>query len=235
MPFSTASFDIVIFDLDGTLVDSVADIANAINQTLAEAGRSPLPREQIAGYVGDGAAKLVQRAFAAGANQPPSGDQLSARVVRFAAHYAQHICDETVAYPGVDLLLRRLSVSMPLAVLTNKPGGLARQLLAGLGLDRYFTDVVGDGDGFARKPDAQAGRWLLQRHGVDPARALIVGDGLPDVRFAHALGGAAAAVTWGYVSRELLAAERPTFVVESPEQLLAVVLGPALAAGADPS
>lgn len=214
-------FSMAIFDLDGTLVDSLPDIASALNQTLAEEddGAPPLPLATVAAYVGDGAAKLVQRALGAASPQ-----RLAERLDRFQHHYARCLHDETRPYPGMEDVLRRLSPAMPLAVLTNKPAGLARSLLAALALDRYFADVVGDGDGFARKPSPDAGRWLLERHGATAAQTLVVGDGLADVRFAHALSAPAAAVSWGYVSRDLLAAERPTWLVDAPEQLLDIVL-----------
>jgi len=214
-----ARFDLVLFDLDGTLVDSLPDIAAALNRTLQHAGQPALPPAQIAGYVGDGAAKLLQRALPAG-TAPEMLDELGAH---FRAGYARHLHDQTRVYPGLEPVLARLASSMPLAVLTNKPSVLARPLLAGLGLERYFADVVGDGDGFARKPDPAAGRWLLQRHGVDdPQRALVVGDGLPDLRFARALGARSAAVTWGYVARAALTAEQPTWLVDAPETLLEI-------------
>lgn len=208
-----------MFDLDGTLVDSLPDIAAALNRTLEHAGHAPLPAAQIAGYVGDGAARLLQRALPAG-TPPETLEELGAH---FRAVYARHLHDQTRAYPGLEPVLARLARSMPLAVLTNKPSVLARPLLAGLGLERYFADVVGDGDGFARKPDPAAGHWLLQRHGVDdPRRALVVGDGLPDLRFARALGAPSAAVTWGYVTRDALAAEHPTWIIDTPAALLQI-------------
>lgn len=214
------TFDLAMFDLDGTLVDSLPDIAAALNRTLQGAGIAALPRAQIGAYVGDGAAKLVERAAPPGT----SADALASLTAHFRSEYARNLCVETRPYPGIEAVLRRLSSSIPLAVLTNKPSDLARPLLVALGLDDCFAHVIGDGDGFARKPDPEAGRWLLSQHGVAPSRALVVGDGLPDIRFAHALGAPSAAVTWGYVARAQLAAERPTCLVDAPEQLLMIAL-----------
>jgi phosphoglycolate phosphatase len=213
MPFAMA-----IFDLDGTLVDSLPDIAGALNQTLAEVGLPPLPRAQVALYVGDGATRLVERALEG------TGRPLADAVARFRKHYAQHLYTETRPYPGIEPLLRHLSSAMPLAVLTNKPAELARPLLAALGLDRYFADVLADGDGFPRKPAPEAGHWLLSRHNVDAEQTLVIGDGLPDIHFARALGAPMAAVTWGYVARELLSPEHPTWMVDEPPQLLPIAL-----------
>jgi phosphoglycolate phosphatase len=212
------TFDLVIFDLDGTLVDSLPDIAAALNLTLGELGVPPLPTAQVATYVGDGATALVRRALPDAAELSPDG--LETTVRRFRQNYARNLYRETRPYPGIEPALRRLSASIPLAVVTNKPTELARPLLAGVGLAGYFADIVGDGDGFPRKPAPDAGRSLLARHGTDPARALVVGDGLPDLHFARALGAGAAAVTWGYVSRERLSAEHPDWLIDAPDQLL---------------
>jgi phosphoglycolate phosphatase len=214
------TFDLAIFDLDGTLVDSLPDIAAALNRTLRGAGREPLPRAQVGAYVGDGAAKLVQRALPEGF----PADALARLIADFRIHYAEGLCVETRPYAGIEAMLRRFAAEMPLAVFTNKPSDLARPLLQQLQLDRYFVHIIGDGDGFARKPAPDAGRWLLARHGGDAARALVIGDGVPDMRFAHALGARAAAVTWGYVARDRLEAENPTWIVDTAADLVDVLL-----------
>jgi phosphoglycolate phosphatase len=215
-----AMFDLVIFDLDGTVVDSLPDIAAALNRTLRGAGREPLPLDQVGAYVGDGAAKLVQRAL-------PDGfpaDAVAQLVAEFRIQYAAGLCVETRPYPGIEGVLQRFAAAVPLAIFTNKPSDLARPLLHQLQLDRYFAHIIGDGDGYARKPAPDAGRWLLERHGADARRALVVGDGVPDMRFAHALGARAAAVTWGYSARERLAAENPTWTFDRPGELADLVL-----------
>jgi len=141
---------LVIFDLDGTLVDSLPDIAGALNQTLAEAGLPPVPSQRVRGYVGDGAARLVQRALSAAPAAEPDEALVADLTGRFRRHYAARLYAETRPYAGIDAVLGQLSAAMPIAVVTNKPNELARPLLAGVGLDRYITDVVADGDGFAR-------------------------------------------------------------------------------------
>jgi len=215
-----AAFDLVIFDLDGTVVDSLPDIAAALNRTLQGAGREPLPQAQIGSYVGDGAARLVQRAL-------PDGfpaDAVARLIADFRIQYAAGLCVETRPYPGIEPVLQRFAAAMPLAIFTNKPSDLARPLLRQLQLDRYFRHVIGDGDGYARKPAPDAGRWLLERHGGDAGRALVVGDGVPDMRFAHALGARAAAVSWGYSARERLSAESPMWIVDRPADLVEIAL-----------
>jgi phosphoglycolate phosphatase len=210
------AIDLVIFDLDGTVVDSLPDIAAALNRTLRSAGREPLPLAEVRSYMGDGAAKLVQRALP---DEFPA-DALAQLIADFRIQYAGGLCVETRPYPGIEPVLQRFAAAMPLAIFTNKPSDLARPLLRQLQLDRYFADIVGDGDGYERKPAPDAGRWLLGRHGVEARRALVVGDGVPDMRFAHALGARVAAVGWGYSDRDRLAAENPTWIVDRPEQLV---------------
>jgi phosphoglycolate phosphatase len=211
---------LILFDLDGTLVDSAPDIARALNATMAELGVPALPVAQVVGYVGDGARKLVERAL------PDSGggEDMDALVAGFRRHYAAAVCVESRPYPGIVEVLERLAgAGVPLAVVTNKPGDLARALLAALELDARFADVVGDGDGWPRKPAPDAARHVLARHAVAPRDALLVGDGVPDVRLARAVGCRVAAAAWGYTDRAVLAAENPDAILDRPEDLLALI------------
>jgi phosphoglycolate phosphatase len=208
---------LVLFDLDGTLVDSAPDLAAALNAALAELGQPVHPLAVVKGYVGDGAAKLVERAVAPGAEV----DQ-ELLLERFRAHYAARLCVYTRLYPGVvDTLGRLAAAGTPLAVVTNKPGDLARSLLRALHIEQHFTQIVGAGDGFPRKPSPEMALHVFARHAVAPADAVLVGDGLPDVRLSRAAGCRVAAVTWGYTPREALEAERPDWLIDEPAALLA--------------
>jgi phosphoglycolate phosphatase len=218
-------FPLILFDLDGTLVDSAPDIAAALNAALAEAGHPTVPAPIVVGYVGDGATKLVERAIAPEERERPGRDEVPDLVERFRHHYAAHVCVRSRLYPDVAETLAQLAeAGVRMAVLTNKPGGLARALLRALALDRFFGDVVGDGDGFPRKPSPEAALHLLARAGVAPDRALVVGDGLADIRVGRAAGCPVAAATWGYTERDVLAAERPDFVLESAAEIVALVM-----------
>jgi len=215
---------LILFDLDGTLVDSAPDIARALNATMAEVGVPALPLPRVVGYVGDGATKLVERALSP---EPPAQAEAERDVpdlvARFRRHYADAICVETRPYPGiVDVLAGLAGDGAHMAVLTNKPGDLARDLLRALALDRFFSDVVGDGDGWARKPAPDAARDLLARHGVTARAALVVGDGVPDLRLGRAVGCPVAAVTWGYTARAVLEAEAPDYLVDDARELLEI-------------
>ncbi len=216
-------FELVVFDLDGTLVDSLPDIASALNHALRTFALPPLDPAVVRTLVGDGILALATRALAVhGAPAGPSPAEL-ARVAQ--AHYHQHVCDGSLLYDGVDELLRRLK-GVPgrrLAVLTNKPGALARPLVDALGLEGLLDAVIGDGDGFPRKPTPDALTSLCRRFGVAEGRTLMVGDGLPDLAIGQAAGCPVAAALWGYTPRERLLAERPTFAAERPEEIGALV------------
>jgi len=206
---------LVLFDLDGTLVDSAPDIAAALNAALAELGQPTHPLPVVTSYVGDGAAKLVERAV----GPAPEVDQ-DLLLARFKAQYAANVCVNTRVYPGItDALDAFHAAGTPLAVVTNKPGDLARALLRALKIEGRFAEVLGDGDGYPRKPSPEIALAVCARHGVAPGDALLVGDGLPDVRLGRAAGCRVAAVTWGYARRDDLAAERPDWLVDAPREL----------------
>lgn len=213
---------LVLFDLDGTLVDSAPDIAAALNAALVELGQPPHPLPLVTSYVGDGAAKLVERAIG-----PKRQVDQALLLERFKAQYAANLCVETRPYPGiVDVLAHFRAAGTPLAVVTNKPGDLARALLKALALDTYFTDILGDGDGFPRKPAPDIALHACARHGVAPADTLFVGDGLPDVQLARAAKIPVAGATWGYTPLEELMDEEPDWVVSSPGVLLLLARRP---------
>jgi len=220
----------MVFDLDGTLVDSVPDIARAIDATLADSGYPTLGAARIRALIGDGATKLVSRAVNVALGRPvldgpvPAEVDVPALVGRFRAHYLDHLCDETRPYPGVAELLDALSAAgCRLTVLTNKPGDSARLLLDRLALRRWFSDVIGDGDGYPTKPAPDAVMALAARHGVAPARVLVAGDGIPDLMAARSAGVAVAAVTWGYVARAVQERYRPDWVVATPMGILDIL------------
>ncbi len=206
---------LVLFDLDGTLVDSAPDIAAALNAALAALGQPTHPLPVVTGYVGDGAAKLVERAVG-----PHAEVDQEVLLERFKAQYAANVCVHTRVYPGIVETLERFArAGTPLAVVTNKPGDLARSLLRALALEPIFADIVGDGDGFPRKPSPDIALAVCARHAAAPADVLLVGDGLPDLHLARAAGCRVAAVAWGYTPRAALAAEAPDWLVDAPSSL----------------
>jgi phosphoglycolate phosphatase len=215
--------DLVLFDLDGTLADTVPDIAAALAATLDEVGVAAPPVSVVQEMVGDGARKLIERGLARASAE---GD-LDALFARFLVHYGANLCVDSRLYPGVGPALERLRAEgVTLAVVTNKPGALARRLLDGLGLGGAFMAIVGDGDGFPRKPDPASARALIERAKTVAARTAVIGDGLPDVRTARAVGARAIAAGWGYVAPERLGMESPDLIAMTPDEAVGFVLGP---------
>lgn len=193
-----------LFDLDGTLIDSVADLGHAVNHALRRLGLPQRPLAEIATFVGEGAALLVERAVA------PRVELRDVALELWWEHYREHLLDHTVLYPGIAEVLDAARV--PLAVHTNKPGELARRILAGLGVLDRFAAVVG-GDEAPRKPDPSGTRALLTRLGVAPGEAVYVGDSVIDVELARAVPMRLVSVTWGLVPEpRLLAAGAGTMV-----------------------
>src|SRR4051794_22816619 len=213
-------FDLLLFDLDGTLVDSLPDIASALNHALAAEGLRELPLDVVRDLVGEGVLRLVEKALVLQKAERDAA-ALARQVVAF---YSQKPCVNTRVFPGVEAAVARLrDQELRLAVLTNKVGSVARDLLAELHMKDRFDAIVGEGDGHARKPSPDAALALIGQFGTSPTRTLMVGDGLPDLAMARAAGCAVAAVTWGYSDRGALEAQRPDFIVEAAAELLAIV------------
>ncbi len=209
----------MVFDLDGTLIDSRRDLADAVNGLLIDCGAPALPEDRVGRMVGDGAATLVARAFAAsGVAQPPDA------LERFLAIYAGRLTDHTRPYDGVVDTLSECAARATLAVLTNKPLASTRTILERLGLAPFFAEaMVLGGDGpFARKPDPGGLRWLIQTVNVEPERTLLVGDSMIDWRTAHAAGARVALARYGF-GFEGFPADRigpGDFLVDSPRGIL---------------
>lgn len=186
---------LIVFDLDGTLVDSRRDLAESANQLLTECGCVPLPEHEIGLMVGDGAATLVARVFEAAPCAPPP-DALA----RFLAIYNSRLVKFTRVYPGIHDALTTLGARAHLAVLTNKPLRATREILAALDLARYFPpDHVLGGDGpFPRKPDPAGLHHLIRLAVATPSQTTMVGDSLIDWRTARAAGTHVCLVRYGY-------------------------------------
>jgi phosphoglycolate phosphatase len=186
----------ILFDLDGTLVDSVPDLAAAANALLAELGRPALSLAQVTGMVGDGAPKLVERALAAsGAGDMP----LRAAIERFLALYEADPTRLTRPYDSVPAVLEALAAAgWCLGVCTNKPERATRAVLAGLDLERFFAVVLGGDSGPTRKPDPGPLRLALNRLGSMPGSAAMIGDHRNDVAAARAAGMPVIFARYGY-------------------------------------
>ncbi len=199
---------LLVFDLDGTLVDSKEDLAVAVNVAIESFGFPPLPHREICGYVGDGAAALIRRAL------PAEQESLLPQALdRFLSYYRRHLLDTTRPYPGVVDALRKWSGTYRMALLTNKPIAMTEAILSGLSLAGYFTDVRG-GDSFdTKKPDPQGLLHILGTAGVPPGETVMVGDAKNDVLAGKAAGTVTCGVTYG-LGADGFAAHPPDFTVD---------------------
>jgi phosphoglycolate phosphatase len=184
----------LVFDLDGTLIDSRRDITTAINRMREELGLPPILLEAVVTMVGEGARLLVERAL--GPDFPP--EQIDRALARYLAHYADVCLDETRPYPGIEEMLEELAGRYPLALLSNKGEALSRKILAGLGLSRFFGEILGGDSLPTRKPDPAGLRVLAERLGVPLERLLLVGDTWIDAETAHNAGCSFILVEWGF-------------------------------------
>jgi phosphoglycolate phosphatase len=183
----------LIFDLDGTLIDSKQDLIHSVNAMLRELGRQELAEETISGYIGHGAPRLVARALGNG-----STDEERQRALQFfLSYYELHKMDTTCAYPGVAETLEKLA-SIPMAVLTNKPVRISVRILDEMGLAKYFRAVYGGNSFETKKPDPLGAKTILRELRAEPGEALLVGDSEVDVQTARNAGMLAAAVNYGF-------------------------------------
>lgn len=201
----------VIFDLDGTLCDSLPDLAAAANAMRGALGMDELPAAQIESYVGDGIAALVHRALCASAEGTAETALWEQGFTAFIRYYAEHIADHTRTYPEVEAGLALLkTLGIPLAVVTNKNEILAAKLLRALGIADYFTIVLGGDSLSAKKPDPLPLQHVAEVLGIPPQNALMVGDSRNDILAAKAAGCLSVGVTYGYGDMTLLSQNADT-------------------------
>ena len=188
----------VVFDLDGTLIDSAGDITVAMNRVLAAHGRRPLTAVEIRGMLGDGARDLVRRVFAA-TGSAPSAAETPVLLEQYLDSYAQVPAEPSCLYPGaIETLDRLAAAGLTLALCTNKAERITRLVLDQLGLGGRFQVVLG-GDALPqRKPDPRVLGWVVERLELPAAAMVMVGDGINDVLSARALNMPAVAVSYGY-------------------------------------
>ena len=213
----------VVFDLDGTLVDSKRDLADAANALIVELGGRALAEDAIAEMVGEGAALLVRRALTRAKLDPESSDALP----RFLALYDERLLRNTVLYTGMREVLSSLAEHLPLAVLTNKPGDASERILDALGVRARFRDVIGGDTGFGRKPDPTGLRELITRAGASPETTLLVGDSRIDLDTARSAGTRICLARYGFGYRfEPGDFRGDELFIDTPSELPAIIRQP---------
>ncbi len=224
--FDPHSIRLVIFDLDGTLIDSRLDLVHSVNAALRHIGRPALPDDVIASYVGDGAPILIQRAL--------GGEAVNEGLIRkglgfFLAYYREHKLDHTTVYPGIPEALAAIQSSTngtprKMAVLSNKPVNPSRAIIQALGLGQFFSQVYGGNSFTSKKPDPEGALKLLEESGVRPEQAAIVGDSHVDVRTGRNAGLWTVGVNYGFAPHTL-ADEPPDVLVDLPQEVGVVFSG----------
>ena len=202
-----------VFDLDGTLIDSLPDLAGALNRSLACHGKPPLERSEVAAMVGDGATVLLRRGYAARGLEPSPSD-----LTMFLNDYEAHAAELTEPFPGIPEVLADLRVKgLALAVCTNKPEASARKVLAALDLEDYFCAIIG-GDAIQyRKPDPRHLQAVLAAIDVSAANAVMIGDHRNDMLAASGSNVVGIFVAWGYGTADAV------YRVDQPAELPATI------------
>jgi phosphoglycolate phosphatase len=207
-----------LFDLDGTLIDSKGDIASSLNLALARAGLPHLPPARIAGFVGDGVRKLVERSLREALGGEP-GEPLLLQVMDFyLEEYGQHLLDTTRLFQGVEEALVRLDWAA-LAVVTNKPERFSRQILDALGISRRFRLVLGGDSTRLRKPDPAPLLEAMERCGAGPGDSVMVGDSPVDVQAGKAAGVVTCGIAADAAEREKLTAAGCDLLISDMREL----------------
>ena len=204
-----SSIRLLIFDLDGTLIDSRLDLVYSVNATLEHLGRAPLAHEVIESYVGNGVAALVHRALGPGAFE----EQVKHAQEFFLDYYRAHMLDNTVLYPGVREALEALG-GRSMAVLTNKPVRFSEEILKGLDAARYFRFVYGGNSFSCKKPDPVGVQTLLRDLGTSVNEAMMIGDSAVDVRTARNAGIWSCGVSYG-LGLESMRADPPDLMLDT--------------------
>jgi phosphoglycolate phosphatase len=213
---------LVVFDLDGTLVNSRKDLADATNAVISDLGGTPSPEHVIGDMVGDGAAVLVKRALTAAGLDPNSPDALQ----RFLRHYDERLLATTRPYPGVIETLKAVGIGRRLAVLTNKPTDAGVRVLEGLNMIGFFTDVIGGDLRFGRKPEPDGLRELTERARTTVDRTMLVGDSPLDLETARRAGTRICMARYGFGYRPRPEDYRgDEFFIDNPEGLVGLLDG----------
>lgn len=217
----------IIFDLDGTLADTLPDLTTSVNVAMEACGLPQRSAAEVRQWIGSGLAILCQRAIAGEAGpaaEVVDDGQVAAMMDAFKRHYREHLLDETRAYPAIPLVLDELTArGAGLAVLSNKPHDHVVPMMDALFNRWRWQAIEGVRDGGTKKPDPTVALEILRRFDLPAREVMLVGDSGIDVATARAAGFVAVAVTWGFRDRDELVAAGPQYLIDDPQQLLSLV------------
>lgn len=217
-------FRCLLFDLDGTLVDSRADIANSVNLTLTEMGRTVLPAETVHNFIGEGVRLLLERALRATQVNDPLANEIEIAWEIYQRVYRAHMLDQTRLYPGVAEALEDLR-AWPKAVVTNKPYEFTADLLEGIGLLKHFDVVLGGNSLPERKPSPLMLLEAARRCEAVPAECLMIGDSWVDIEAGRSAGMQTVGYVGGFRGRTELEAAGANYLIEGFDELSEIVKG----------
>lgn len=212
---------LVMFDLDGTLVDSVPDIAIAVNKTLQDLGLPTVSEDKVRLWVGNGAEMLIRRALTDGDDNQPVDQALWDKAHKLALGYYPYHHDIQYLFAGVKAFLETMQQhAVKMAIVTNKPVQFVEPLLKELGINQFFQWFIGGDSLPQKKPAPEPLLYVLKQAGVSNTQALFIGDSRSDIRAAKAANVPCAALTYGYNHGEPIANENPTWVIDNLNDLL---------------
>jgi phosphoglycolate phosphatase len=223
MIFSKNSLSLFIFDLDGTLIDSKADIACGLNLALARMNLGPLPVSRVADFIGDGMQKLIERTLRESTGREPESDSVRECITLFSEEYGLHLLDQTKLFPRVIDTLDRLSWAK-FAILSNKPEGFCRRILEGLGVASRFQTILGGDSTGSRKPDPTGILRAMELCEAVPSKTMMVGDSPVDIEAGKAAGTFTCGVAGGFRSKEQLAAADCDLLVNHLIELADIII-----------
>lgn len=208
---------LILYDLDGTLVDTLQDITVAANYMLAELRLPALTPDEVKPFVGRGVRELIARCL-----DTDVSDEIDRGLRIYRAHYGQHLMDHSRLYPGAREVLEHFTPPRAQGVVTNKPNPYSTQLLQGLGVAGYFLDIIGGEGAYPRKPDPAGIQALMSRAGAAPGETVFIGDSIIDVETGRRAGVMTVAVGHGLTDRRELRAAQPEHLVADFSELLAL-------------
>ena len=210
---------LVIFDLDGTLIDSKWDIALSVNHTLTSLSLEPLPIDTITSFVGKGVKNLLTQALGEHARA-----KFDPAIKMFRRHYGEHCLDKTALYPSVKKTMESLG-GFKKAIITNKPALFAAPILKRLDIARFFDAVLGGDEVAKKKPAPEPVHFILEKLKIRPDKAIVVGDSPLDIQMGKAAGISTCAVTYGYGKEDDLRLENPNYLIADLFELVNLLRG----------